>query len=116
MSSKDKETKEEAKKENLTFWIPKIRTTQTALDSYKSKAADAGLSLSELVRQSLDSSIIIQRTNIVEPQAVYQLSSIGNNLNQLVRKEHIHDKADTQKMREILSALDTIIMGLVGDS
>lgn len=103
-------------KQNLTFWIPKIRTTENKLNSYKSKAKEAGLSLSEFVRQALDSSIIVERKNALEPIAVAQLSAIGNNLNQLVRNEHIHGEADTEKMRDLLETIDRLILGLVDGS
>lgn len=106
--------KEEKKiKELKTEVLPPCRVTKSEINLFKEKAKKSGLSLSAYQRQSMIDSVIIERQNILEPKAVSQLSAIGNNLNQLVRKTHIHDETDTQKMRDILNTLDHVIMGLV---
>jgi len=93
--------------------LPETRVTENELAAIKSKAAKAGISQSEYQRRALLHAEVVIRENILEAKAVSQLSSIGNNLNQLVRKTHIHDKTDTLKMRQILETLDTVIMRLV---
>lgn len=110
--------KEKIKKENRDCWIPKTRVTQTELSLVKEKAAAAGLSLSEYERQALIDSVIVKPQNILDVKAILKLSDIGNslkllspisnNLNQLVRKTHIHDEVDIEKMNMILGALEEI--------
>ncbi len=96
--------------------LPETRVTSAELATIKKKAANSNLSVSEYQRQALIKAAVIVREPLADVQLVSQLSSIGNNLNQLVRNEHIHGKADTVYMRQILKALDTIIMGVVSDS
>jgi len=108
--------KNRKKEENKTEVLPPCRVTKSERNIFLKKAAAAGLSLSAYQRQSMIDCVIVERKNVLEPIAVSQLSAIGNNLNQLVRKEHIHDKADTEKMRDILNSINIIIMGLVNGS
>ncbi len=104
---------EKAKREKV---LAPIRVTVKEEKDFKKKAKSAGLSLSEFQRQALNDAVIIVRDNALDLEAVRELSAIGHNLNQLVRKTHIHDETDTQKMRDILINLDIIIMGIVSDS
>ncbi|MCP3704407.1 MAG: MobC family plasmid mobilization relaxosome protein [Alteromonas sp.] len=102
-------------KPNRDKVLPPCRVTTAELSSFKKKAKAVGLSLSSFQRQALNNAAVIVREPLVDVQLVSQLSAIGNNLNQLVRNEHIHSEADTVYMRQILKALDTIIMGVVSD-
>jgi hypothetical protein len=101
--------------EQRTAFLPRARCTKKERLAIENKAAQAGVSLSEYQRRALLDCAIITRTPIVDVRAVVALGHIGNNLNQLIRKEHIHDEADTQKMRDILAVIDDIVMGIVDD-
>ena len=108
--------KTEKKKEKRDKVLPPCRVSEAEHSSIKSKAKEIGLSLSEYQRRACLNAEVVVRESAVEVKAVSQLSAIGNNLNQLVKKIHIHDEADTQKMRHILETIDTLIMGLVRGS
>lgn len=102
-------------KNKRNCFLPRTRCTEVERKKIEAKAGEAGLTLSEYQRRSSLGSVIIKRESHIEPQLVSQLSAIGNNLNQLVRKTHIHDELDQEKMRETLNTIDRIIMGLVCD-
>ncbi len=89
------------------FWLPKVRVTETELNAIKQRAADAGLSASEYRRRALLNTVVVVQENAVDIAAVRQLSAIGNNLNQLTRKTHIHEEYDRKRMRDILTRLET---------
>lgn len=92
-----------------------FRATVGERATITAKAAQAGLGVSEYIRRQSMNGVVIIRESAVNVELVRQLSAIGNNLNQLTRKEHIHDEADTEKMRVILEAIDNLIMGVVHD-
>ena len=96
--------------------IPPCRVTSAELLAFQKKAKTVGLSLSSFQRQAMNNAAVIIREPLADAQLISQLSAIGNNLNQLVRNEHIHSEADTLHMRDILKALDAIIMGVISDS
>lgn len=102
-------------KQNRTCFLPRTRCTEKERLKVEENAAIAGLTLSEYQRRALLDCLVIERPSIIEPEAIYQLSRIGKNLNQLVRKTHIHDEADTQKIRDTIKTIDNMIMGLVCD-
>ncbi len=104
------------KKENRDKVLPPCRVSDNERKLIKLKAAEAGISVSEYQRQALLNGYVVVRDNVIDISLVNQLSAIGNNLNQLVRKSHIHDDTDTSKMRDILSNIDLIIMGIVNGS
>lgn len=89
------------------------RVTPEELAAIKEKAAEAGLTLSEYQRRALLDCYVIVRGNVVDAAAVRQLSAIGNNLNQLTRKAHIHDDFDRARLHDVLTAIDDLIMGLI---
>lgn len=108
----------ELKKENKTEVLPPCRVTKSERVLIKEKAAEAGLSLSEYERQALIDSVIVKPQNVLDVNTVMKLSEIGsslkyiapisNNLNQLVRKTHIHDETDIERMKEILDQLENV--------
>lgn len=114
--SKEKAEKTTIEKPKRTKRLSETRVTEAELATIKAKAAQAGLTVSEYQRRALIDCVVVERKPIVEMQAVRELSYISNNLNQLVRKEHIHDKSDTQKMRNTITTIDMLIMGLISDS
>ncbi|NOR70834.1 MAG: plasmid mobilization relaxosome protein MobC [Methylomarinum sp.] len=113
-SPKDAQEKPEPK-QNRTCFLPRTRCTEQERLEVENNAALAGLSLSEYQRRALLDCLIIRRDNVLETKAIKELSAIGNNLNQLVRKTHINNTADSQKIRETIETIDNLIMGLVCD-
>ncbi len=69
------------------MWV-KIRVTEEQRTRWHAAAAARGVSLSELVRRSLDSVRAVRRRHQprpVDPELLRELARIGNNLNQLAR-------------------------------
>ena len=89
-------------KEKRDFWLPKIRVSEAERARVEQQAEAAGLSLSAYARQALLHGAVIVRHSAVDPEAVRQLAAIGNNLNQLTRKTHIHDEYDRSRLHDIL--------------
>ncbi|BBL77556.1 plasmid mobilization protein [Methylomagnum ishizawai] len=100
---------------NKTARLPETRVTPEELGIIKAKAEKAGLSVSEYQRRALINGRVIVRESRADPDLIRNLAAIGNNLNQLVRKTHIHEETDTQKMRDILAVIEELIGGLLGD-
>lgn len=75
-----------------------------------------GKSVSEYVRGLLDrpakpDALALSNDNgetILDPQLVFQLRSIGNNINQAVRKFHIHDDMPDE-LRECSAVLNQLL-------
>lgn len=101
------------KKQPRSKVLPPLRVNEAERELIRTKAAEAGLSVSEYQRRALLECVIVVRDNIVDINAVRQLSAVGNNLNQLTRKTHIHDEIDVARLNEIMNNLDTIIMGII---
>lgn len=101
------------KKQPRSKVLSPVRVNEVERELIRAKAAEAGLSVSEYQRRALLDCVIVVRSNIVDVHAVRQLSAVGNNLNQLTRKTHIHDEIDVTRLNDILDNLDTIIMGII---
>jgi acetolactate synthase small subunit len=101
------------KKQPRSKVLPPVRVNESEQESIKAKAAAAGLSVSEYQRRALLDCVIVIRGNVVDINAVRQLSAIGNNLNQLTRKTHVHDEIDPARLNDILDNIDTIIMDII---
>lgn len=95
-----------------TARLPETRVTPEELGIIKAKAQKAGLTVSEYQRRAVINGKVIVRQTKADAALIRNLAAIGNNLNQLVRKTHIHDETDTQKMRDILAVIEEIIGGL----
>ena len=54
----------------------------------KGKAMSAGVNLSEMIRQSIESCNIKERLNKEHTRLILQLTAMGNNLNQLTKRAH----------------------------
>lgn len=96
-------------KTNRDQWLPKVRVTQAELHAIKQKARDAGLTVSEYKRRALLERVVVVRQNVHDVQAIRQLAAIGNNLNQLTRKTHIHDEYTRERLHDILNAIEAWI-------
>lgn len=93
--------------------LPETRVSSDELAAIKAKAAQSGLTMSEYQRQTLMNGVVIVRDSLADESLIRHLSAIGNNLNQLVRKSHIHEETDTEKMRDILEIIERLIMGVI---
>ena len=92
-------------------WLPQTRVTQSELAAHKAKASEAGLTLSALVRASLEN-VVIPAPAPILPSAdvalIAQLSAIGGNVNQLARSANIHGWLDPQQVAELDELTHTI--------
>ena len=84
-----------------------VRCTPEEHEAWRAKATAAGLTLSELVRQSLGR---VRTWTVGDRRAarerVQQLARIGNNLNQIARWANIHKGA--AEATEVIGALISI--------
>lgn len=102
-------------KPNRNKVLPPCRVSDAEFLAFKQNAKKAGMGFSEFQRQALNNVAVIVRAPVADAKTFLALSKIGNNLNQLVHKSHIHDKVDIEKMRDILIVIDMIIMdGIIG--
>jgi ubiquitin len=107
--------KSTAPKQSRTCRLPETRVTQEERDTIKDRARKAGLTQSEYQRRAcLDGKIIVHDTGL-RVAAVRELSAIGNNLNQLTRKTHIHGAYEREIFERVITSLDTAIMQLIED-
>lgn len=97
--------------------LPPIRCTEAEKARFKAQAKRRGVTLSQHIRGLLDlpaSSVrnvgIVGRDvqPMVDPDLVLQLRSIGNNLNQAVKKFHIHDEMPNE-LRECTAILSGLL-------
>lgn len=91
-------------------WI-KVRVSQDEKSGFEKKAADAGLTVAGLIRQSLTRSNIQSKHT---KEVVREIARVGNNLNQIARWCNIHKNgADAlevaQHLVEIERLLDEIL-------
>lgn len=106
----------ENKKERRTCVLPPLRVTETERALIKARAAECGMRLSEYQRRSSLESVIVTRGDLVDRETYRAIRGIANNLNQLTRKTHIHDKYDKERLHEILSIIEEIGLRLIGYS
>lgn len=102
-------------KEYRDVVLPPLRVSTAERDQIKAKALRAGLSVSEYLRRAGLNLSVAARRSQVDGALVRQLAGIGNNLNQLTRKAHIHDEVDYARLQALLAALETVIEGLIDD-
>jgi len=105
--------KKQPKKAHRSQVLPPVRVNENERNAIKSKAQEAGLSVSEYQRRALLDCMIVIRDNVIDFKAVKQLSAIGNNLNQLTHKAHIHDEINHEHLKATLNTIDTIIMDII---
>ena len=78
------------KRESRTARLTPVRVTECEAALFKAKALNSGMTLSEFQRQSMIDCVIIQNDSEADKRLTYQLSSLGNNLNQLSKRANIH--------------------------
>lgn len=100
-------------KTTLNQILPPLRCSEYDCDIVAAKAREAGISKSEFRRRAYRDCKIIVRDRSLEYEAVRDLQGIANNLNQLMRKTHIHDEVDPQKVEQTLSLVKCAIHQIV---
>ena len=100
-------------KEKRDCELPRVRVSATELQTFKDRAQNAGLSLSDFARSSCLEGMVVVRENAFDVQAIRQLSqvsqqlaAIGNNLNQLTKRAHIQNEHDPAHLQNILKHIE----------
>jgi len=100
------------KRENRTAVLPPLRVTKSEGVLFKAKALNAGMTLAEFQRQSMNDCVIIQNDSEVDKRLTYQLSSLGNNLNQLSKRANIHGilaPEDYARFNDLIMSIHTLL-------
>lgn len=76
--------------------------------AWHDKATSAGLPLSSLIRQKMDTGIIGRKRKMVEhdPDLVREIAKIGNNINQIARAINTEKSSDGIDLLVLLSAIE----------
>ncbi len=99
--------------EKLSKSLPPVRCTQKDYKSILSKAEEAGLSLTEYVRQmALAGQIVVRKSN-ADFSLLEELRYSGNNLNQLTKRFH-STGIEPIELRKALDAHDQLLRKVMG--
>ena len=90
-------------------YLPPPRVTERERAAIEDRAAQAGLSLSDYMRQMALSGHVIVREPMADNRLIYALLGIGRNLNQLTKKVHIFGEYDAALMRSVLRKIDSLL-------
>lgn len=93
-----------------------VRVSAEELDAIKKRAQQTGLTVSEFVRRAALYSRVVIKESRHDVELVRQLSAIGNNLNQLVRKSHASGRMDTRRLEDLLSVIEQQLLRLINGS
>ena len=101
-----------AEKEKRSKVVPPCRVTNAELAAIKDRSAQAGLSLSEYMRQMALCGHVIVREPLSDIRLLAklntigaELNAIGNNINQMARLGHIHGQIDGLQLAELSHGL-----------
>lgn len=97
----------------LTKFLPRARCTVEERELIKNKAEKAGMSLSEFQRRACCDAVVIVRESSVDRKFINQLLAVGNNLNQITHKIHIHNEYDREELNSVLGRIDTLLTELL---
>ena len=92
-----------------TAHLPRTRCTPYERGVIEDRAAQAGLSLSDYMRQMALSGHVIVREPMADIKLIMELNACGVNLNQLTRKAHILEEVDAVHLREVLARLSGLL-------
>ena len=99
--------------------LPRVRCTASERASIEAKAAAAGLSAGEFLRRACLDGEVIARQALADIQLIQSLDRLaiainatGNNLNQLVRRAHIHGDCDTALLYQYKAENDAALARL----
>lgn len=93
-----------------------VRLSDDELLHLRERANQAGSSTSNYLRKVALSGKVVVRQKTDNGAVVRQLLRIGNNLNQLTRMAHIHGNPHREKLQQVLSDVQTVVMGFIDDS
>ncbi|MDO3645296.1 plasmid mobilization relaxosome protein MobC [Mucilaginibacter sp. L3T2-6] len=85
----------------------KIRLTATERILYNGRAKDAGMSLSDFVRDAIKSARVIARLSVEDMKLMRMMTGLANNLNQLTKLAHRDGLLSVaRKCSEVLNDID----------
>ena len=98
-------------------WLPKMRVTLAELCAIKAKAAQAGLSLSEYMRQMALYGHVIVREPLADVSMLTKLDRIAtslhanaNNVNQQTKNAHIFGRINEARLAELVAENEALNM------
>ena len=104
-------------KEKRDQWLPKVRVTASEKREMQEKARKACLPFSEYQRRALQNTTIVIQENPAnmnaDPELIYQMTSIGNNLNQIAKVLNTLGDAKEERVNDTLSLLNTVLAGML---
>ena len=102
------------KKKSRTEIVP-LRVSFEEKSLFKVKAKEAGISVSDFLRRSaLEGKIVTKgESSRLDVSIVRELNFLGNNLNQLVKKAHIHNYYSAEHLHRLLSQIEELILHIV---
>lgn len=108
----------EKEKEKFDSHLPRTRCTKAERAAINAKAAQAGMTPSQYMRQvSLHGKIVIKKSK-ADPHLIRHLSAIGNNLNQYTKRAHLRGLKPQEQilLQSCLDKLDNVLNGLINDT
>lgn len=94
--------------ERRTARLPSPRVTEAELAAANLQACRAGLTLTELVRESILSAKITPRRGLADAQLLSELNRIGVNINQIAHALNCGRTRDVYRLNHALSRLETL--------
>ena len=85
-----------------------VRLSETDMNTLKSKANIAGISISAFIRKAINDTEIKQGPTLELAMLIKELNRIGNNINQIAVKANALGFIDTPKLTYELDKLDSI--------
>ena len=105
-------------KEKYDSHLPRTRCTLAERNAINDNAKIAGLSLSAYMREIGVNGKITIKESKTDVQLMRQLSSIGNNLNQYVKRVHIRglNRQEHDLLFGCINKLDVVLTRLLNDT
>ena len=104
-------------KEKRDRWIPKVRVNATEETAIRENVRKACIPFSEYQRRALQNSIIVIQENPANTndnrELIYQLTSIGNNLNQIAKVLNTLADYNEEKLHDSLNLLNRVLAGML---
>lgn len=94
---------------DLSHRFPSVRCSANDLLIIRSKAAEAGVSVSAYIRTMCVDGTVTARMPMADLDLIIQLRRIGNNLNQLTKHTHARGGENPAQLVSVLSELERIL-------
>lgn len=104
-------------KEKFDSHLPRTRCTEAERAAINARAAQAGMTPSQYMRQvSLTGKIVVKESK-ADPELLRQLSAIGNNLNQYTKRAHLRGLKPREQilLESCLVKLELVLTGILND-